>query len=56
MPQSPTDLLRDSIYVTVGFGLITVQKLQVQRRKLEKLLGIHLDDSVEQVTRFFGHD
>jgi hypothetical protein len=34
-PQA-VKLARDSFYVTVGFGVIAVQKLQVQRRDLEK--------------------
>jgi hypothetical protein len=36
-------LMRDSLYVTIGFGVIAFQKLQVQRRELEKSLDRHLD-------------
>ena len=31
-------LARDSFYVTVGFGVLTFQKLQVRRRELESQL------------------
>src|SRR5690606_2383000 len=34
--------LRDSFYVTVGFGVLAVQKLQVRRRELEKALDQQL--------------
>lgn len=56
MPQSPADMLRDSLYVTVGFGVITFQKLQVRRRRIEKALESHLGSPIEQARRLFGHD
>ncbi|WP_208029202.1 hypothetical protein [Rhabdothermincola sediminis] len=36
-------LFRDTVYVTVGFGVIAFQKLQVRRRELEKSLEQQLD-------------
>jgi hypothetical protein len=30
--------VRDSLYVAVGFGVLTVQKAQVRRRELERAL------------------
>lgn len=53
MPKTPTDILRDSMYVTVGMGLITVQKLQVRRRKVEKMVESHLGEPVGRMMRFF---
>jgi hypothetical protein len=37
--------LRDAAYVTVGLGVIAVQRAQVQRRELQKSLGPRLDDA-----------
>lgn len=34
-------LVRDAAYVVVGFGVLTVQQLQVQRRELADKLGNH---------------
>lgn len=56
MPKSPTDLLRDSVYVTVGLGLITVQKLQVHRRKIEKSVQSYLGGHVDSASRLSDHD
>jgi hypothetical protein len=36
-------LFRDTVYVTVGFGVIAFQKFQVRRRELEKSLEHQLD-------------
>lgn len=38
MGQDALRLFRDTVYVTVGFGVIAFQKLQVRRRELEKSL------------------
>jgi hypothetical protein len=48
-------LLRDSFYVTVGFGVLTVQKLQVRRRELEKTLDHQLAGPREHLGRVLGH-
>jgi hypothetical protein len=33
------DLALDATYVTVGFWVLTIQRVQVRRRELEKALG-----------------
>lgn len=47
--------LRDSFYVTVGFGVLAVQKLQVRRRELEKALDQQLAAPRQQLARVLGH-
>jgi len=47
--------MRDTFYVTVGFGVLTVQKLQVRRRELEKTLDRQLSGPREHLERVFGH-
>jgi len=46
IPASPgalaaklTDLARDATYVTVGLGVLNLQRAQVRRREIERLLG-----------------
>jgi hypothetical protein len=48
-------LARDTFYVGVGFGVLGVQKLQVRRRELEKVLDEQLAGPREQLGRVFGH-
>ena len=47
MPELKIDDLsksaKDAFYVTVGLGVIAMQKAQVQRRELEKLLKEQAD-------------
>jgi hypothetical protein len=38
MPQDLSKLARDTLYVTVGLGVIVVQKAQVQRNELQRRL------------------
>jgi hypothetical protein len=47
--------LRDSFYVSVGFGVLAVQKVQVRRRELEKVLDAQLAAPREQLGRVLGH-
>jgi hypothetical protein len=47
-------LLRDSFYVTVGFGVLGPQKLQVGRRDLERRLEPVVDDTVGRAARLLG--
>jgi hypothetical protein len=47
--------MRDSFYVTVGFGVLAVQKLQVRRRELERSIDQHLSGPREQFGRVLGH-
>jgi hypothetical protein len=53
MPESKLgDLSRsakDAFYVTVGLGVIAMQKAQVQRRELEKRLKAQADDITKVV-------
>jgi hypothetical protein len=42
-------LLRDSFYVTVGFGVLALQKMQVRRRELERAVD-------EQLGRLLRHE
>lgn len=47
--------MRDTFYVSVGFGVLTVQKLQVRRRELERTLDEQLAGPREHLGRVFGH-
>jgi hypothetical protein len=38
MPSQPIRVLRTTIYATVGFTVLAVQKAQVRRRELEELV------------------
>jgi hypothetical protein len=53
--NEPFRFLRDSFYVTVGFGVLAVQKLQVRRRELERALDQQLAVPREQLGRVLGH-
>jgi hypothetical protein len=48
--------MRDTFYVTVGFGVLTVQKLQVRRRELERTIDQRLAGPREQFERVMGHN
>jgi hypothetical protein len=48
--------MRDSFYVTVGFGVLAVQKLQVRRRELERTVAAQCAGPREQLGRLLGHD
>ncbi len=56
MADEVTRLLRDSFYVTVGFGVLGFQKLQVRRRELERRLAPVVGDATGRVGRLLGHD
>lgn len=43
--QDSTRLARDAAYVSIGFGVLGFQKLQVRRRELEKELAKHRQDT-----------
>lgn len=53
MAQTPFDELtkaaRDAMYVTVGFGVLAVQRLQVQRAELAKRLAAQVEAGKDQV-------
>jgi hypothetical protein len=40
-------LATDALYVTVGLGMIVVQKAQVRRRELQAVLGQRLEDRLK---------
>lgn len=48
--------LRDSFYVSVGFGVLTFQKMQVQRREFEKTVDRQLAGPRSQLERLLGRD
>jgi hypothetical protein len=48
--------MRDSFYVTVGFGVLTFQKMQVQRREIEKSVDRQLAAPRAQIERLLGRD
>jgi ElaB/YqjD/DUF883 family membrane-anchored ribosome-binding protein len=55
MPEVPkvtdvTKVVKDAIYVTVGLGVIAVQKVQVQRRELRKRLKGPVGDAKSQLS------
>jgi hypothetical protein len=39
-----TKVLKDVVYISVGFGVLAFQKVQVQRTELQKRLGSNLDN------------
>lgn len=43
---------RETLYVGVGLGLLTVQALQVRRRELERELGVPVPPRPADLTRF----
>ena len=55
MAPDPLDDVRravtDTVYVGVGFGLITVQALQVRRRELERRIGVDGPPSLADLPR-----
>jgi hypothetical protein len=48
-------LMRDTFYVTVGFGVLGVQKLQVRRRELERTIAAQCEGPREQLGRLLGN-
>jgi hypothetical protein len=47
--QDLSKLATDAFYVTVGFGVIAVQKVQVRRRELQEVLGRRVEDRVRTI-------
>ncbi len=50
-----TDTARDAFYVTVGAGVLTFQKLQVQRVELTKSLTAQLDEAKGSANESIGN-
>jgi hypothetical protein len=44
-----SDAARDALYVTVGLGMLLVQKVQVRRKELQKELGERVENRVKTV-------
>ena len=55
MIEDSIRLSRDTFYVTLGFGVIVFQKLQVRRRELERDLAAGDRSPAEVVLGPFGH-
>jgi hypothetical protein len=43
MASEPVRVLRNTFFVSVGFGVLAVQKLQVHRREVEKAVKPSID-------------
>jgi ElaB/YqjD/DUF883 family membrane-anchored ribosome-binding protein len=48
-PQDLTKLAKDAVYVTVGLGVISFQKMQLQRRDLEERVRGQVDGLSKRV-------
>jgi len=44
-----TQLLKDALYVTIGLGVIAVQKAQVRRQELSQQVSSQVDDARTQL-------
>jgi len=56
MSHDAVKLLRDSLYVGVGFGVLAFQKAQVRRREIERSLDAHLAAPRQRLGRLLGND
>lgn len=56
MRDAATNLVKDSIYVTVGLGVLTFQRLQVRRREIERLVERTTAGPRQQAARLFDRD
>ena len=52
--QDVTNALRDAAYVAVGFGVLTFQRAQVQRRELEQQLETSAESLKTSLTKLAG--
>jgi hypothetical protein len=50
-PATITKALKDTAYVTVGFGVLTFQKAQVRRQELRKQLQTQISESRTQAQK-----
>jgi hypothetical protein len=46
-PQDLSKLATDALYVTVGLGVIAVQKAQVRRKELQKEFGPRMENRIK---------
>ena len=49
-----TKVIKDAAYIAIGFGVLTVQKAQVQRRGLEQQLRTQASDAKGQLDKVTG--
>lgn len=49
-----TKAVKDVAYIAIGFGVLTVQKAQVQRRELSTALRTQADEAREQLDKLTG--
>jgi hypothetical protein len=47
--NDPMRLLRDTFYVSVGFGVLAFQKAQVQRREIERAVRPSVEAILQQL-------
>ena len=47
--EDHTKLLKDAVYVSIGLGVIAVQKAQVRRQELSKQVSSQVDDARTQL-------
>ncbi len=49
-----TKAVKDAAYIAIGFGVLTVQKAQVQRRELTSAIRTQADEAREQLDKLTG--
>ena len=54
LPSDLTNVARDFVYLTVGFGVLAVQRLQAQRHELSEQLNTQLGAGRDGVTKLTG--
>jgi len=55
MGNETARVARNTFYASVGFGVLAFQKVQVQRRELEKALGPQVEAWQRQLRAVIGH-
>ena len=55
MGNETARVARNTFYASVGFGVLAFQKVQVQRRELEKALGPQVEAWQRQLRSVIGH-
>jgi hypothetical protein len=49
LDEKITGVAKDAVYITIGFGVLALQKTQVRRREVVSALGDRLDATRDQV-------
>jgi hypothetical protein len=49
LDEKVTGLAKDAVYITIGFGVLALQKTQVRRREVVSAIGDRLDTTRDQV-------